>query len=32
MGGAILDGLSVDSNAIRCDLHVIAGDCGDWLH
>ena len=32
MGGAVRDELAIDSDAIRCDLHLVARDSGDWLH
>ena len=32
VGSAVWDEFSIDLNAMRCDLHVVAGDGGDWLH
>jgi len=32
MGSAVWDEFSIDLNAMRCDLHVVAGNGGDWLH
>jgi hypothetical protein len=32
VGSAVWDEFSIDSNAMSCDLHVVAGNGGDWLH
>jgi len=32
MGCAVRDEPAIDSDAIRCNLHVVARDSGDWLH
>src|SRR6266480_7998064 len=32
MGCTVWDELPIDSNTIGCNLHAVAGKCGDWLH